>query len=227
MIGFLDGFAAFFAAGRFAAAFLGAALARFGAAAALLGTIVASPAAARTVFPATVTPPAGLTMAATVLLQGHARIGAWMAIDVRLKNDGPPISGELRLTGGTQGRTRFGTQVEAPTQSDQTHRLYVQPPGFGRDVEVSLVDGTTTIATTKATYSVHDGTQMIDLNTMLWNPGGWLLREGLAVNDAGQIAGEGYLNGVLHAFLLQPMKRPPVFVPCGVIVVGGALDSAR
>ncbi len=71
-------------------------------------------------------------MEATVLLQGHARIGAWMAIDVHLKNDGPPISGELRLTGGTQGRTRFGTQVEAPTQSDQTHRLYVQPPGFGR-----------------------------------------------------------------------------------------------
>jgi hypothetical protein len=100
-------------------------------------------------------------MEATVLLQGHARIGAWMAIDVHLKNDGPPISGELRLTGGTQGRTRFGTQVEAPTQSDQMHRLYVQPPGFGREVEVSLVDGATTIATTKATYTVHDGTQMI------------------------------------------------------------------
>jgi probable HAF family extracellular repeat protein len=74
---------------------------------------------------------------------------------------------------------------------------------------------------------LHDGSQMSDLNTMLWNPGGWLLREGLAVNDAGQIAGEGILNGVLHAFLLQPMKRPPIFNPCGVIVVGGTLESAR
>jgi hypothetical protein len=136
-------------------------LVRFGAVAMLLGTLVATPATARTAFPATVAPPAGLTMTATVLLQGHARIGAWMAIDVRLKNDGPPLSGELRLTGGTQGRTRFGTQVEAPTQSDQTHRLYVQPPGFGREIEVSLVNGATTIATTKATYQIHDGTQMI------------------------------------------------------------------
>jgi probable HAF family extracellular repeat protein len=73
---------------------------------------------------------------------------------------------------------------------------------------------------------LHDGTQMIDLNTMLWNPGGWLLREGLSVNDAGLIAGEGTLNGQLHAFLLVPMKRPPIFNPCGVIVIGGVLERS-
>jgi probable HAF family extracellular repeat protein len=72
---------------------------------------------------------------------------------------------------------------------------------------------------------LHDGTQMIDLNNMLWNPGGWLLREGLAVNDAGQIAGEGALNGQLHAFFLQPMRRPPIFDPCGGIVIGGVLSA--
>ena len=72
------------------------------------------------------------------MLDGHARVGSWMAIDVRLKNDGPPIVGELRITGGTQGRTRFGTLVTGPTQSDQTYRLYAQPPGFGRELEVSL-----------------------------------------------------------------------------------------
>lgn len=108
-----------------------------------------------------VAPPPGLTIEATVLLDGHARVGSWMAIDVRLKNDGPPIVGELRLTGGTQGRTRFGTLVEAPTQSDKTHRLYVQPPGFGRELEISLVSGPSTIATTKAAFAIHDGTQMV------------------------------------------------------------------
>ena len=108
-----------------------------------------------------VAPPPGLTMEAAVLLDGHARVGSWMAIDVRLKNDGPPIVGELRLTGGTQGRTRFGTLVEAPTQSDKTHRLYVQPPGFGRELEISLVTGASTIATTKAAFAIHDGTQMV------------------------------------------------------------------
>jgi probable HAF family extracellular repeat protein len=88
---------------------------------------------------------------------------------------------------------------------------------------------------------VHDGTQMTDLNTVLWNGGGWLLREALAVNDAGQIVGEGLLNGQLHAFFLQPMKRPPIFNPCGGVIIqasdvtdatrmqdgGGALDQPR
>lgn len=66
---------------------------------------------------------------------------------------------------------------------------------------------------------VHDGTQMVDLNSRLWNPAGWLLREALAINDAGQIVGEGYRNGVLRAFLLQPMARPPIFNPCQIIVL--------
>jgi probable HAF family extracellular repeat protein len=54
---------------------------------------------------------------------------------------------------------------------------------------------------------LHDGTQMINLNTDLWNPGGWGLREATAVNDAGQIVGTGSLNGETHAFLLQPMTQ--------------------
>jgi hypothetical protein len=136
-------------------------LARVGAVLALFAALVAAPVTVAARQATAVVPPPGLTMEAAVLLDGHARIGSWMAIDVRLKNEGPPLAGELRLTGGTQGRTRFGTPVEAPTQSDQTHRLYIQPPGFGREVEVSLVDGATTIATTKAVYAIHDGTQMI------------------------------------------------------------------
>jgi hypothetical protein len=136
-------------------------LVRVAVAFALLATLAAASAAVSARPAAAVVPPPGLTLEAVVLLDGHARVGAWMAIDVHLKNDGPPLSGELRLTGGTQGRTRFGTPVEAPTQSDQTHRLYVQPPGFGSTIEVSLVDGATTIATTKANYAIHDGTQMV------------------------------------------------------------------
>ena len=131
------------------------------AAVALVAGLLVAPVEAGGRAVAAVTPPPGLTMEATVLLDGHARVGSWMAIDVRLKNDGPPIDGELRLTGGTQGRTRFGTLVEAPTQSDKTHRLYVQPPGFGRELEISLVSGASTIATTKAAFAIHDGTQMI------------------------------------------------------------------
>ncbi len=103
----------------------------------------------------------GLTMEAHALLDGHARIGTWMAVEVHLRNDGPPITGELRIAGGTQGQTRFGMAADLPTQSDKTFRIYTQPPAFGRDVEVSLVDGTNVIAKIKATFTLHDPTQLV------------------------------------------------------------------
>lgn len=103
----------------------------------------------------------GLTMEAAVLLDGHARTGSWVAIDIRLRNDGPAIVGELRLAGGTQGRTRFSTPVDLPTQSDQLYRMYVQPPTFGRELAIDLVEGPTTIASTKATFTLHDPQQLV------------------------------------------------------------------
>jgi hypothetical protein len=102
-----------------------------------------------------------LTMEARALLDGHARIGSWMAIEVRIKNDGPPVAGELQIAGGAQGRTRFATAVDQPTQSDKTYRLYVQPPAFGREIDVAFVDGATTIAKAKATFAIHDQTQLV------------------------------------------------------------------
>jgi hypothetical protein len=123
--------------------------------------LTAAPALAAAPPLAAVPAPAGLTFEASVLLDGHTRIGSWMAIDVHLKNDGPPIAGELRLTGGAQGKTRFGTVIDIPTQSDKTYRLYAQPPGFGRELEISLVSGASTIATTTAKFSIHDPTQLV------------------------------------------------------------------
>ena len=103
----------------------------------------------------------GPTMEAHVLLGGHARLGSWVAISVHLKNDGPAVSGELRLAGGSQGQTRFGMSVELPTQSDQVHVLYGQPPAFGTSLSVTLVDGDKTIATAKPTFTTHDASQLV------------------------------------------------------------------
>ena len=101
------------------------------------------------------------TMEARVLLAGHARVGSWVAISVHLTNDGPPVTGELRLAGGTQGQTRFGTAVDLPTQADKTYVLYAQPPTFGSELEVDLTDGTRTIASTKTKFTVHDASQLV------------------------------------------------------------------
>lgn len=43
-----------------------------------------------------------------------------------------------------------------------------------------------------------------DLNTCIPADSGWILMNANGVNDAGQIAGNGFLNGSPHAFLLTP-----------------------
>jgi hypothetical protein len=100
-------------------------------------------------------------MEARVLLGGHARVGSWMAIEVHLRNDGPSVTGELRLDNGSQARTQYGTPVDLPTGSDKIYLLYAQPPGFGREIKVDLVEGDDEITSATADYSVRDASQLV------------------------------------------------------------------
>lgn len=102
-----------------------------------------------------------LTIEAVPLLGGHVRVGAWLAIAVHLSNTGPAVTGELRSTGGIQGQTRFATAIDLPTGSDKTYVVYVQPPAFGSQVEIALMDGDRSIVSTKPKYASHDGSQLI------------------------------------------------------------------
>jgi len=58
------------------------------------------------------------------------------------------------------------------------------------------------------------GGAMVDLNTLLPAGSGWVLQSANAINDAGQIAGEGTFGGERRAFLLTPPvasdTTPPV-----------------
>lgn len=111
--------------------------------------------------PTTLAAEDGVTLEARVLLDGHVRQASWMAIEVRVRNDGPAVAGELRLTGGMAGRTSFGTLVDLPTQSAKVYRMYAQPPGFGRTLEITLVEDSTAIARVEVAFTSHDATQMI------------------------------------------------------------------
>ena len=102
-----------------------------------------------------------VTLEARGLLAGHGRVGSWMAIAVTVANDGPGLTGELRLNGGAQGRTRFGLPVDLPTGSRKSLELYAQPPAFGQFIDVSLVTAAGTAATARVTYSVPDNTQLV------------------------------------------------------------------
>jgi probable HAF family extracellular repeat protein len=48
---------------------------------------------------------------------------------------------------------------------------------------------------------------LVDLNLMLAAGSGWELTNAADINDLGQIAGAGYLNGEYHAFLLSPVPE--------------------
>ena len=58
------------------------------------------------------------------------------------------------------------------------------------------------------------GEAMVDLNALLPADSGWVLLSANAINDAGQIAGEGIFGGEVRAFLLTPAvatdTTPPV-----------------
>lgn len=104
---------------------------------------------------------AGVTMNARILLQGHARAGAWAAIEVDLQNDGPAILGELQLGAGNQSSTRYATEVRLPTGSRQVYVLHAQPPAFEQAAEVRLVANDQIIDSVDVAYRVHDATQMV------------------------------------------------------------------
>ena len=55
---------------------------------------------------------------------------------------------------------------------------------------------------------LHNGTRMIDLNSLLINGSGWLLTEATAINDNNQIVGIGIHDGQVRAFLALPRRFP-------------------
>jgi hypothetical protein len=103
----------------------------------------------------------GPTIAARALLQGHVRQGAWFAIAVDLENAGPTVTGELRVAGGSDSKSRFGVPVELATGSRKTYLLYAQPPGFGANVKVQLVDGETVVSEAVVAIALHDNAQLV------------------------------------------------------------------
>ncbi len=103
----------------------------------------------------------GLTMTARALLQGHVRTGSWFAIAVDVENAGPTVDGELRIAGGANSRTRFGTPAELATGSRKQYLLYAMPPTFGGKMIVELVSGGAVVATSEVAVALHDQTQLV------------------------------------------------------------------
>ena len=128
----------------------------------VLAALVAGPSTALAASPSpTPALPAGMAMDAWAMVQGHVRTGSWMAIRVELTNDGPPFAGELRMVGGTQGRTRFAVPVDLPTTSRKAYTLHAQSPAFGSSLEIALVADERVVARRSVAFAIHDPGQLV------------------------------------------------------------------
>jgi hypothetical protein len=71
-------------------------------------------------------------------------------------------------------------------------------------------------------WSEVDG--LVDLNTFLPENSGWTLVSAAAINDLGQITGQGVFNGQPLAYGLDPIPQPATWVS---LALGGFLWLGR
>jgi len=64
---------------------------------------------------------------------------------------------------------------------------------------------------------------MVDLNTLVTAQSGWELANAVAINDAGQITGWGWIEGQQHAFRLTPVPEPTTIA---MLALGGVAVAA-
>jgi hypothetical protein len=114
----------------------------------------------------------GLTMTARALLGGHVRLGGWFGIAVDAANTGPAVTGELRILGGTDGRTRFSQPAELATGSRKQFLLFAQPNASTMDASptVELVSDGKVLASAKLSISFTD-TSTTTIGVLAGSPG--------------------------------------------------------
>jgi probable HAF family extracellular repeat protein len=64
--------------------------------------------------------------------------------------------------------------------------------------------GTSTLASGQQHAYLFSKATMTDLNELIPADSGWILVAATGINDAGEIVGNGRINGQTHAFLLTP-----------------------
>jgi probable HAF family extracellular repeat protein len=160
----------------------------------------------------------------------------------------PPASGAYSRANGIGD-----TGVVVGTSSSSTgQRGFVWTPSTPNDTtgSMSVLGPTGTLVTSQAMainasgeiVGVADGPGpgfvafrrsasggLVDLNTLLEpvSGAGWILTGAVAINDHGQIAGYGTLNGVDRGFLLTPVPEPSSLAVAALGVVAFATVALR
>jgi hypothetical protein len=104
----------------------------------------------------TIAPRTDLRLEGRALLAGHVRPGAWAAVVVHVENDGPAITGEIRIRSNQQGRSQYGRVIELPNGARQDHTLYAQTALFGSRLNIDFVSDGQTLLTRDVQVRSHD-----------------------------------------------------------------------
>jgi hypothetical protein len=105
----------------------------------ILGGALAGPASGH----AAVLQQSGLTFSARAGFDGYYKEGQWIPVRLTVANDGPDMSGTLRVSvprGYGAAETIFTRAVDLPTQSRREIFLYVIPDGVIGNLDVALVN---------------------------------------------------------------------------------------
>jgi probable HAF family extracellular repeat protein len=98
--------------------------------------------------------------------------------------------------------------------------------GFGINSHVHIVGESETASGSNRAFLYTPATGMVDLNSLVDLPEGWVLVSALDINDAGQITGYGGL-GNEQPFLLTPVPEPSTFVLALVVAVSWITGRRR
>lgn len=123
----------------------------------------------------------------------------------------------MAINGSNQvvGYEAFGVfaQLRAVIWDGTTPKALGSIPGYGQSQAMAINDGGTVIGNAMNSWEqfghpfVWTAGVMEDLNGLIQAPG-WELNSVTDLNNSGQIIGMGKLNGVVHAFLLNPVPAP-------------------
>lgn len=85
----------------------------------------------------------GLALSVSAGFDGYYKDGLWMPVRVLLENNGPDVSGQVRVItprGFGNVETAVTRPVDLPTQSRRSLQLFLAPEGFNSTLNVELVD---------------------------------------------------------------------------------------
>ncbi|MBI4771278.1 MAG: hypothetical protein HY784_12935, partial [Chloroflexi bacterium] len=143
----------------------------------------------------------GVTLIARAGFDGYYKDQVWMPVRITVSNDGPDVSGALRISSPRDygnSETIFTRAVDLPTQSRREIFIYIAPEGVVSNLKVTLVEKNRIVASATLRLAQAGATDLL-YGVLAGSPSAF---NGLADVDP--------VNGSAFVAQLEPGDLPPV-----------------